>query len=48
MIDDFDTQTIEMFPIERAQAVFQEWMRPFSDDACSQCEQSNEQGDSHE
>ena len=29
MHDELDTKTEDMFPLERAQAVFQEWMRPF-------------------
>lgn len=31
MRDELDTKTEDMFPLERAQAVFQAWMRPFAD-----------------
>jgi hypothetical protein len=42
MVDTRDTKTIDMFPVERAQAVFQEWMRPFVDEQCSQCEHADQ------
>lgn len=32
MRDPLDVLTEEMFPLERAQALFEEWMKPFVDD----------------
>ena len=31
MVDQLDKQTIDMFPFEKALAVFLEWMSPFID-----------------